>query len=259
MPHREYHRIDRIGWLRAALLGANDGLISTGSLVVGMAVAQMASHDLLIAALAGLVAGALSMAAGEFVSVSSQSDTEQADLARERAELVDDPEHELDELTGIYMGRGLSEPLARQVAIEMTRHDALGTHARDELGLFEGSRANPLQAALASALAFSLGALPPVALALLVPAPLLAGLPGQALIVRPAEPGSGPTGIEAGIAKGITDTEALHAAIVAAADVSGDGRAAAVWVGVTARAAAPRSARAPSRRCLPRRASGAAA
>ena len=174
MPHREYHRIDRIGWLRAALLGANDGLISTGSLVVGMAVAQMASHDLLIAALAGLVAGALSMAAGEFVSVSSQSDTEQADLARERAELVDDPEHELDELTGIYMGRGLSETLARQVATEMTRHDALGTHARDELGLFEGSRANPLQAALASAFAFSLGALPPVALALLVPAPRLA-------------------------------------------------------------------------------------
>lgn len=174
MPHREYHRIDRIGWLRAALLGANDGLISTGSLVVGMAVAGMASHDLLVAALAGLVAGALSMAAGEFVSVSSQSDTENADLARERAELVDDPEHELDELTGIYMGRGLSESLARQVAVEMTRHDALGAHARDELGLFEGSRANPLQAALASAGAFSLGALPPVAFAVLVPAPTLA-------------------------------------------------------------------------------------
>lgn len=183
MAHRENHRIDRIGWLRAALLGANDGLISTGSLVVGMAVAQMASHDLLVAALAGLVAGALSMAAGEYVSVSSQSDTENADLARERAELVEDPEHELDELTGIYVGRGLSEALARQVAIEMTRHDALGAHARDELGLFEASRANPLQAALASAGAFSLGALPPVGLALWVPAPMLATTVGAVSMV----------------------------------------------------------------------------
>lgn len=174
MPHFERHRIDRIGWLRAALLGANDGLISTGSLVVGMAAAHMKPADLLIAATAGLVAGALSMAAGEFVSVSSQSDTESADLARETAELRDDPEHELEELTGIYVGRGLSEPLARQVAIEMTAHDALGAHARDELGLFDLTRANPLQAALASALAFAIGALPPLGMVLLTPPAQLA-------------------------------------------------------------------------------------
>lgn len=174
MPHSEYHRIDRIGWLRAALLGANDGLISTGSLVVGMAVAKMASGELLLAASASLVAGALSMGAGEFVSVSSQADTENADLARERAEIDEDPDHEHDELTAIYQGRGLSVALARQVATEMMAHDALGAHARDELGLYAGARANPLQAALASTLAFSGGALPPVLLALTVPTPYLA-------------------------------------------------------------------------------------
>ena len=174
MPHHEYHRIDRIGWLRAALLGANDGLISTGSLVVGMASAGLGNHELLLAATAGLVAGALSMAAGEYVSVSSQSDTERADLARERAELVDDAEHELDELTAIYVGRGLSEALARQVAVEMTAFDALGAHARDELGLYEGTRANPLQAALASASAFAAGAVPPLLMAWLLPGPRLA-------------------------------------------------------------------------------------
>ena len=140
MAHREFHRIDRIGWLRAALLGANDGLISTGSLVVGMASAGLGSQPLLLAATAGLAAGALSMAAGEYVSVSSQSDTERADLAREKEELVEDADHELDELTAIYVGRGLSEGLARQVAVEMTAFDALGAHARDELGLFEGCR-----------------------------------------------------------------------------------------------------------------------
>jgi VIT1/CCC1 family predicted Fe2+/Mn2+ transporter len=169
MPHHEYHRIDRIGWLRAALLGANDGLISTASLIVGMAVAAMPASSLLLAALAGLVAGALSMAAGEFVSVSSQADTEKADLAREHAEIIDDPAHELDELTAIYVGRGVSEALARQVATEMMAHDALGAHARDELGLFEGTRANPLQAAVASALSFAAGAVPPLVLVLLVP------------------------------------------------------------------------------------------
>lgn len=169
MPHHEFHRIDRIGWLRAALLGANDGLISTGSLVVGMASAGLGNQALLTAATAGLVAGALSMAAGEYVSVSSQADTERADLARERAELVEDAEHELDELTAIYVGRGLSEPLARQVAVEMTAFDALGAHARDELGLYEGTRANPLQAAVASAFAFAAGALPPLLIAWLMP------------------------------------------------------------------------------------------
>jgi VIT1/CCC1 family predicted Fe2+/Mn2+ transporter len=174
MPHSEYHRIDRIGWLRAALLGANDGLISTGSLVVGMAVAKMATGDLLLAATAALVAGALSMGAGEFVSVSSQADTENADLARERAEIDEDPDHENDELTAIYRSRGLSAALARQVATEMMAHDALGAHARDELGLYEGTRANPLQAALSSTVAFSGGALPPLLLAIWVPAPDLA-------------------------------------------------------------------------------------
>ena len=174
MPHHEFHRIDRIGWLRAALLGANDGLISTGSLVVGMASAGLGHHELLLAAVAGLVAGALSMAAGEYVSVSSQADTERADLAREKAELAEDAEHELDELTAIYIGRGLSEPLARQVAVELTAFDALGAHARDELGLFEGARANPLQAALASAAAFAAGALPPLLTAWLMPGARLA-------------------------------------------------------------------------------------
>ena len=169
MAHREYHRIDRIGWLRAALLGANDGLISTGSLVVGMASAGLGNRELLMATTAGLVAGALSMAAGEYVSVSSQSDTERADLARERAELVEDAEHELDELTAIYIGRGLSEPLARQVAVELTAYDALGAHARDELGLYEGTRANPLQATIASAFAFAAGAVPPLLMAWLLP------------------------------------------------------------------------------------------
>ncbi len=174
MAHRERHRIARIGWLRAALLGANDGLISTGSLIVGMAVAQLPTANLLLASVAGLVAGSFSMAAGEFVSVSSQADTENADLAREWSELVEDPEHELDELTGIYRARGVSAVTARQVALEMTAYDALATHARDELGLYEGLRANPLQAAVASAVAFAAGALLPLLLVILLPAAWLA-------------------------------------------------------------------------------------
>lgn len=174
MAHRERHRIARIGWLRAALLGANDGLISTGSLIVGMAVAQLPTANLLLASVAGLVAGSFSMAAGEFVSVSSQADTENADLAREWSELVEDPEHELDELIGIYRARGVSAVTARQVALEMTAYDALATHARDELGLYEGMRANPLQAAVASAVAFAAGALLPLLLVILLPAAWLA-------------------------------------------------------------------------------------
>lgn len=174
MVHRERHRIARIGWLRAALLGANDGLISTGSLIVGMAVAHLPTANLLLASVAGLVAGSFSMAAGEFVSVSSQADTENADLAREWSELVEDPEHELDELTGIYRARGVSAVTARQVALEMTAYDALATHARDELGLYEGLRANPLQAAVASAVAFAAGALLPLLLVILLPAAWLA-------------------------------------------------------------------------------------
>ncbi|MGD9583542.1 MAG: VIT family protein [Lysobacterales bacterium] len=169
MAHAEIHRTDSIGWLRAAVLGANDGLISTSSLVVGIAAAASAREPVMLAALAGLVAGALSMAAGEYVSVSSQADTENADLARERNELADDPEHEHAELAGIYMGRGLSPELARQVATQLTAHDALGAHARDELGISEIGRARPLQAALASAGAFAVGALPPVLLAAWAP------------------------------------------------------------------------------------------
>ena len=169
MAHAEAHRTDTIGWLRAAVLGANDGLISTSSLVVGVAAAAATRDPVVVAALAGLVAGALSMAAGEYVSVSSQADTEQADLERERMELATDPEREHAELAGIYVARGLTPDLAEQVADQLTAHDALGAHARDELGLSEITRARPLQAALASAAAFALGAALPVLLVLLTP------------------------------------------------------------------------------------------
>lgn len=167
--HRESHRVGRTGWLRAAVLGANDGLISTSSLVIGMAAAGTGSRAVLMAGLAGLVAGSLSMAAGEYVSVSSQSDSENADLAREKRELVVAPEAEHRELAGIYMERGLSPALAEQVAREMMAHDALGAHARDELGIFEITRARPIQAALTSATSFALGATPPLLAALLLP------------------------------------------------------------------------------------------
>jgi vacuolar iron transporter family protein len=163
-PHHERHRSAHAGWLRAAVLGANDGLISTSSLVVGIVAAQAAREPALVAALAGLVAGALSMAAGEYVSVSSQSDTEQADLQRERQELATNPKHEHAELAAIYQQRGLDAELSRQVASALMAHDALGAHARDELGLSDLTRARPLQAAMASAAAFAVGALPPLAL-----------------------------------------------------------------------------------------------
>jgi VIT1/CCC1 family predicted Fe2+/Mn2+ transporter len=169
MAHRELHRTGQIGWLRAAVLGANDGLISTSSLVVGVAAAQATRGPILLAAMAGMVAGAFSMAAGEYVSVSSQADSERADLARERGELATQPEQEHAELAGIYRVRGLSSPLADQVATELMAHDALGAHARDELGITEITRARPLQAALASASAFAAGAAPPVLLAWLAP------------------------------------------------------------------------------------------
>jgi vacuolar iron transporter family protein len=170
MAHGEFHRSDRIGWLRAAVLGANDGLISTSSIIVGVASSALASrHDVLLAGLAGGVAGALSMAAGEYVSVSSQSDTETADLARERQELKEDPVGEHAELAGIYVLRGLTPELADQVAAQLEKHDALGAHARDELGINEITRARPLQAAMASAMAFAVGAALPVVLAGLAP------------------------------------------------------------------------------------------
>jgi VIT1/CCC1 family predicted Fe2+/Mn2+ transporter len=167
--HIERHRTERVGWLRAAVLGANDGLISTSSLVVGVAAAETSADPVLIAATAGLVAGALSMAAGEYVSVSSQRDSEQADLARERLELATAPEREHAELTGIYVERGLTPELAAQVAEQLAAHDALAAHARDELGLSEVTRARPIQAAWTSAVAFASGAAPPLALAALVP------------------------------------------------------------------------------------------
>lgn len=167
--HRETHRSDRIGWLRAVVLGANDGTISVASLVVGVAAAGASHGNILLTGMAGLVAGAMSMAAGEYVSVQSQADTEEADLAREKAELEDDPEHELEELTSIYVERGLDEPLARQVAECLTANDALGAHARDELGISEVMRARPIQAALASAISFAVGAFIPFMAALLAP------------------------------------------------------------------------------------------
>lgn len=169
MRHIEKHRTHRIGWLRAAVLGANDGIVSTASLVLGVAAADASSKNILIAGVAGLVAGAMSMAAGEYVSVSSQSDTERADLDRERKELAADPKHEHEELTAIYAGRGLDAGLAAEVATQLMKHDALGAHARDELGISETLTARPIQAALASAGTFSIGAVLPLVVVLLVP------------------------------------------------------------------------------------------
>lgn len=171
--HGEHHSTDRTAWLRAAVLGANDGLISTASLVVGVASAHAAPESILLAASAGLVAGAFSMAAGEYVSVSSQADAEQADLAREKQELATDPVKERAELAAIYVGRGLTPGLAEQVADQLTAHDPLAAHARDELGIWEITRARPLQAALASAAAFAVGAVIPLILAAAVPVRLL--------------------------------------------------------------------------------------
>lgn len=177
--HLERHYAERIGWLRAAVLGANDGIVSTASLVVGVAAASGAGNEVLVAGIAGLVAGAMSMAAGEYVSVSSQADTEKADLERERHELDTDAENELQELTDIYISRGLEPALALEVSKQLTAHDALGTHAREELGLTEIHAARPIQAALASAVTFAIGAALPLILAVVSPAaqliPIVAG------------------------------------------------------------------------------------
>jgi vacuolar iron transporter family protein len=167
--HLETHRTHRIGWLRAAVLGANDGIVSTASLLVGVAAANASQSTLLMTGVAALVAGAMSMAAGEYVSVHSQADTENADLAREKAELEKDPTAELRELTAIYVTRGLTPELARDVATQLSAADALGTHARDELGISTAFSAKPLQAALASAASFGVGAALPLAVAALVP------------------------------------------------------------------------------------------
>lgn len=176
MPHRERHRNAHTGWLRASVLGANDGLISTASLVVGVAASGTGRSAVLIAGVAGLVAGSMSMAAGEYVSVSSQADTEAADLARERHELASTPDAERAELAGIYVARGLTDELAQQVAAQLMERDALGAHARDELGIFETTAARPLQAALASAGSFAVGAALPVAVAAVAPTQWLAPL-----------------------------------------------------------------------------------
>ena len=174
--HPEIHRTARVGWLRAAVLGANDGIVSTASLLVGVSAASVSSDELLTVGLAGLVAGAMSMAAGEYVSVSSQADTEAADLAREREELLTEPESEHLELAMIYQSRGLTPELASQVAHQLTEHDALGAHARDELGISEISTARPVQAALTSAATFALGASLPLVAALLAPVAQVAGV-----------------------------------------------------------------------------------
>lgn len=181
--HSERHRTDRIGWLRAAVLGANDGIVSTASLVVGVAAAGSSHSAILVTGVAGLVAGAMSMAAGEYVSVHSQSDTEKADLSRERAELEHDPAAERRELTAIYVARGIEPALAQQVAEQLMARDPLGAHARDELGISESASARPVQAALSSAASFAVGAALPLAVTALAPAPgLIAWVSATALL-----------------------------------------------------------------------------
>lgn len=183
MPHFERHRTHRIGWLRAAVLGANDGIVSTASLVLGVAAAGASSKSIVIAGVAGLVAGAMSMAAGEYVSVSSQADTERADLDREQKELAAHPEQEHGEMTAIYVGRGLDAGLASNVATQLMEHDALGAHGRDELGISETSTAKPVQAAMASAVTFSVGAALPLLIVLLVPgSTLMWAVSGSSLV-----------------------------------------------------------------------------
>jgi VIT1/CCC1 family predicted Fe2+/Mn2+ transporter len=181
--HPENHLVSRIGWLRAAVLGANDGIVSTASLIVGVAAAAAATSEVLVAGVAGLVAGAMSMAAGEYVSVSSQSDTEQADLARERIELATQPALERVELAQIYVARGVSPELASQVADQLMAKDALGAHAHDELGISEVTAARPVQAALTSAATFAVGAAMPLAMVLLMPrAALVVGVSVASLL-----------------------------------------------------------------------------
>ena len=174
-PHTEQHRMDRIGWLRAAVLGANDGIVSTASLMVGVAAAHASATSIALTGVAGLVAGAMSMAAGEYVSVHSQADTEAADLAREQAEINKNPVAELKELEGIYVARGVQPALALEVARQLMLRDALGAHARDELGITRIVNARPVQAAMASAASFAVGAALPLAVALVAPGAWLAG------------------------------------------------------------------------------------
>lgn len=183
MRHTETHRVEHLGWLRAAVLGANDGIISTASLLVGIAAAHASHSNMLLTGFAGLVAGSMSMATGEYVSVSSQADTENAALKQEKEELTRDPDAEHRELAGIYMQRGLDRSLAQEVATQLMAHDAIGTHARDELGISEGTQARPLQAALASALSFAVGAAMPLAITAITPASMLIGILVAATLV----------------------------------------------------------------------------
>ena len=190
MSHHEVHRMHRVGWLRAAVLGANDGIVSTASLIIGVAAASATQESILLAGVAGLVAGAMSMAAGEYVSVSSQSDTERADLELERISLEHDFEHETVELAEIYEGRGVDPALARQVAEQLMEHDALGAHARDEIGISVNTNAQPIQAALSSAAAFIVGAAFPLIVAWAIPGARLIIVVGVASLVFLAVLGS---------------------------------------------------------------------
>ena len=203
LSHSETHIVHRIGWLRAAVLGANDGIVSTASLLVGVAAAGSGRPEVLIAGLAGLVAGAMSMAAGEYVSVSSQTDAENADLVRERKELAETPQAELEELTQIYENRGLDRDLAEQVALQLTERDALGSHARDELGISETVTARPLQAAVVSAITFALGAAAPLIVALVSqPAQIVGFVAGATLVALAVLGGLGASAGGAGITRG---------------------------------------------------------
>jgi len=199
--HTERHVAARIGWLRAAVLGANDGIVSTASLIIGVAAASASTQAILVAGVAGLVAGAMSMAAGEYVSVSSQSDSERADIARETRELRDQPEAELKELTEIYIARGLTPELAAQVAEQLTARDALGSHARDELGISEITTARPVQAAMASAASFAIGAALPLVVVLVAPRDALIWAVGAASLLSLVALGA--VSASAGGAKGL--------------------------------------------------------
>ncbi len=172
--HREFHKSDRIGWIRAAVLGANDGVISVSSLMIGIAASGAAQNSIMTTGIAGLAAGAMAMAAGEYVSVQSQADTQRADLEKEKHELLTEPDRELAELATIYMNRGLDQPLAQKVAERLTAHDALSAHARDELGITEDLIARPIEAAVASALSFALGAIVPILAASFAPSGIVA-------------------------------------------------------------------------------------
>jgi len=222
LTHSETHMVHRIGWLRAAVLGANDGLVSTASLVVGVAAAGSGRPEILIAGLAGLVACAMSMAAGEYVSVSSQTDAEQADIARETKELAETPEEELNELTSIYLTRGLDEALARQVAVQLTKKDALGAHVRDELGISETVVAHPIQAALVSAATFSFGAVVPLIMAALSPTAQITSVVAVTTLVALAVLGGlGASVGGAGITKGAVRVTFWGALAMAATAVVG--------------------------------------